>query len=172
MSESDTTTATDQETGGHPRGPLSPEEIARRTAAKAKNAEYKAVIANGLANIKELPTNFIEAIKALVNLDSRRAPNSLYTRVIDFIKETGEGNPVDDMTLFKRFRVSETDMRKVIYQGQDDGEWISAVETPNKQNSEINDVIYTYVGQYPEWPNTPEGYPGPIRKVRTKSEAT
>lgn len=159
----------DQDTGGHPRGPLSPDEVAKRAAAKAKNAAYKAVIANGLANIKDLPAEFIEAVKSLINLDSRRAPNSLYARIIEFIKEKGE--PVDDMTLFKAHRVSETDMRKVIFQGQDNGQWISAVETPNKENPEVNDVMYTYIGEHDEWPNVPEGYPGPIRKKRGSSEA-
>ena len=160
----------DETTGGHPTGPLSQDEVAKRAETRAKRATAVSCIASYLSKAKDLPSEFVDAIKLLVNLDNRRQPNSLYTRVIDFImgkKVTdvdevppGKGNPVDDMTLFKAFRVATTDMQKVIYQGQDDGIWISAVKKGK-------DTLYTYYG---EGAAAPEGYPGPNRKPRTKKE--
>ena len=158
-------------TAGHPVGTLTPEEIAKRAETRAKNADAVATIATYLSEHKELPKKFVAAINHMVKLDSRRSANSLYERIINFIRgekvpgvdtePPGEGQPVDDMTLFMAFRVADTDMRKVLYQGQDNGVWISAVKNGR-------DTIYTFVA---ESEDMPEGYPADnLRKPRKKGE--
>ena len=159
-----TETATATDTG---RAAQDLEMRAKRATARAKIAEYIE------KNLTRLPKEFVASVKLLVNLDSRKAANSLYTRVISFI--TGnkvedvdhslypvpdKGEEVDDYTLYKAFKVAETDMNKVIYQGQDNGIWIAARKVGR-------DIFYWFFGDGAEMP---EGYPGPIRRPRTKKD--
>ena len=121
--------------------------------ARAERATARSRIAEELAKNKDLDKDFVAAIKLLVNVESTRQPNSLYSRIIEFIKEQG-GTIVDDFTLYKKFKVAKTDMNKVIYQGQNNGIWISGVEKGE-------DTEYCFVTEQAEMP---EDYPGPIRK--------
>ena len=142
-------------------------EVLQRMADKAT---AKAYIAQEIADNKSLPKKLVDAIKLLVNVDNIRQPNSLYTRIISFImgnKVQGvdyeppeKGEIVDDITLFRAFRVAATDMNKVIYQGQDNGIWISAVKKGV-------DILYRLVAEQEE---IPEDYPGPIRTKRSKKD--
>ena len=142
-------------------------EVLQRMADKAT---AKAYIAQEIADNKSLPKKLVDAIKLLVNVDNIRQPNSLYTRIISFImgnKVQGvdyeppkKGAIVDDITLFRAFRVAATDMNKVIYQGQDNGIWISAVKKGV-------DILYRLVAEQEEMP---EDYPGPIRTKRSKKD--
>ena len=166
MSGTEAAQAAATETDGR-RGKRTAEVLARM----AKKAEAKAYIAHEIANNKTLPKKLIEAIKLLVNVDNIRQPNSLYTRIISFISgekvpnlveadPPNKGDVVDDTTLFKAFRVAATDMNKVIYQGQDNGIWISAEKVGV-------DIHYRLVA---EQEDMPEGYPGPIRKKRGENK--
>ena len=140
---------------------------AKRAVARSKIAEFIE------KNIKRLPKEFVDSIKLLVNLEGRKAPNSLYTRVINFISGNAvegvdhdafpppkKGEEVDDYTLFKAFKVAETDMNKVIYQGQENKVWIAARKV-------ARDVYYKFYGEGEEMP---EGYPGPIRKKKKEED--
>ena len=163
---------------GHPTGSLSPEETAKRAETRAKNAADIAIIAKALNTLKNLPTEFIDAIKRQVKLDNRRQPNNLFNDIIKFIcgekvaravdnegnmlEPPGKGKVLNDMELFMAFRVAATDMRKVIYQGQEAGIWIS-------ETKKGRDTLYTFFAESEAYPaSPPEGYPGPIRKERGK----
>ena len=140
---------------------------AKRATARAKIAEYIE------KNLTRLPKEFVASVRLLVNLDSRKAANSLYTRVLTFLsgKEVegvdhnifpppNKGDEVDDYVLYKAFKVAETDMNKVIYQGQDNGIWIAARKVGR-------DIFYWFFG---EGKKMPKDYPGPIRRPRTKKD--
>ena len=160
-------------------GTLSPEEVARRAETRVKNAAATATVASYLSEHKEdLPDEFVGAINQLINLTPRRAVNSLYVRILDFLQGNkvqgvdidppNKGDEVDDLTLFMAFRVADTDMNKVIYQGQDEGIWISAVK-------EGRETKYAFFCDGPKFVESngevPDGYVGPVstRRVQDKS---
>lgn len=149
-------------------GKLTAEELAQRRETRMRRV---AAVETINQFIKELPEKLQNAIKELINLEPGRQPNSLYSRIQDFImgesipgvdeKPPGKGKNVDDMTLFKAFRVATTDMVKIIYQAQEQGIWISATKKGR-------DTLYKFEGEGPVWPDVLEGYSGPLRKPRTK----
>ena len=101
-----------------------------------------------------------DAIRLLINVDRQKSHNSLFQRILEAIKETGEAT---DIGMFKKFRVGTSDMRQAIFQAQDldNPEWISATTTTNEDGEQ--DTVYQYVGASDEMP---DGYPGPIRRQR------
>ena len=91
-----------------------------------------------------------------LNVDSSRQQNSIYSRILDYIKE---GKTVSDFEMFKKFKVGVNEMKQAIYQAQDNEEWI------NSTTDADNNTTYVYLGESDEMP---EGYGGPIRRTRSK----
>ena len=138
------------ETGTRKRRPSDPAEREARANAKA-------LIMAELENNSKLKKSFVEAIKLLVSFSVPKPP--MYVEVVKFLKEQGE--PTDDFTIYKNFKLAETQMRGIIYSAQEAGIWVSAVK-------DGDDVMYNYIG---ESENQPEGYPGPIKKRRVHNNA-
>ena len=126
--------------------------ILRKTRNAARNTLAVAVHGGKLQKV------ISDAIRLLVNVDRQKAHNSLFQRIFEAIKETGEAT---DSSMFKKFRVGNTDMRQAIFQAQDSKEWISATTTMNEEGEQ--DTVYQYVGNSEEMP---DGYPGPLRRTR------
>ena len=90
----------------------------------------------------------------------RRQSKAKAFQVLAFLKE--QGGPVEEFLLFKKFKVGRREMRRIIFDNQNKGIWISGVETPPGSD----DLLYTYMG---EDESIPIDYPGPIRRSRSSS---
>ena len=158
MSQSDRLRRAADGTGGTTTGAADGDTTGRKKPdpeTRRKRDAARRVLADAVNNNK-VSEAIADAIKTLVNVEPKRAPNSVFTRILEWMRKNKTQNGMD---MFKEFRVGNNEMKQAIYSAQDENEWISGV-TDKK-----GDTVYTYLGNHDEMP---DGYPGPIRRQRNK----